>query len=376
MKIGKFIVAFAVVISCLLQGIPADAKVYVPDLTKNCSVTVTVQTVDGEKVPGGKVALYKVGTAKQGESPNTGDYYFEYTGEFSGVEAGELRKKTGEDFANETYIKKLTSHVVENNLPQSAGGEINDRGEVTVGNLKAGLYLVVQSETNPSFQAFSPFFVTLPYNDKEKEEYVYDVGIAPKIETVRKVGRLQPVTISPQVRKIVKGENAPGEKEFTVTWKRVEQSSPMPGNMETMSVKIRAGETRELDPITYTKAGIYVYQAYEEAADRADGFAYDKTVYWYEVEIASDGMKLYVKNLLIKEGSPEGKIVYQGKSAKEGIMTFTNIYNNPQIPEKPPLKKLPQTGQLWWPVWIMATAGGLLVLFGAIRKGVDKTKDR
>lgn len=40
---------------------------------------------------------------------------------------------------------------------------------------------------------------------------------------------------------------------------------------------------------------------------------------------------------------------------------------SPVKPKKTP-KRLPQTGQLWWPVWVMAAAGGALLAAGLVRR--------
>ena len=60
-------------------------------------------------------------------------------------------------------------------------------------------------------------------------------------------------------------------------------------------------------------------------------------------------------------------------SIPDGNGSF-NIEASPKVgitvpPEKtPPPPELPQTGQLWWPVALMAGAGIVLVLFGIIRR--------
>lgn len=43
----------------------------------------------------------------------------------------------------------------------------------------------------------------------------------------------------------------------------------------------------------------------------------------------------------------------------------TNTYTGPKEPEKP---HLPQTGQLWWPVGLLAVAGLVLIVVGLIRR--------
>ena len=64
---------------------------------------------------------------------------------------------------------------------------------------------------------------------------------------------------------------------------------------------------------------------------------------------------------------------YSPKIKKEGItFVITNTYAeekpSPEVPEKPIDPSLPQTGQLWWPVPVMAFMGLLFIAAGIIRK--------
>ena len=57
------------------------------------------------------------------------------------------------------------------------------------------------------------------------------------------------------------------------------------------------------------------------------------------------------------------------KVKKNGtIITVTNTCNRPEHPRG---GKLPQTGQLWWPVPVLLLAGLVLVIVGLLRRKED-----
>lgn len=76
----------------------------------------------------------------------------------------------------------------------------------------------------------------------------------------------------------------------------------------------------------------------------------------------------------------KGTLVYNLDSsiikAKVGTITKTTTPNNPSNPKTPTTPsythtssaKLPQTGQLWWPVWVLGGLGAALVLVGLVVK--------
>ena len=86
----------------------------------------------------------------------------------------------------------------------------------------------------------------------------------------------------------------------------------------------------------------------------------------------------------MEKETPEG---YKVTVTQEGItFVMTNTWDEPEKPPKPgepeepgtdipedpvpegPGPKLPQTGQLWWPVPLLALAGRALCLVGWMRK--------
>ena len=94
----------------------------------------------------------------------------------------------------------------------------------------------------------------------------------------------------------------------------------------------------------------YTYTLTEKVGN-TPGWTYDRTVYTMTVKVTRDATTGEIKlDVTKKDGS--------GKSVDD--MTFTNSYKK-QDGEK----KVPDTGQLWWPVAVMGIGGLLMVGVGA-----------
>ena len=70
-------------------------------------------------------------------------------------------------------------------------------------------------------------------------------------------------------------------------------------------------------------------------------------------------------------------VKYTDKNGNEvDTIKFTNIYDEPSVTPPPtpptPPTPIPDTGQLWWPVPLLAAAGLALVAFGLIRNRREK----
>lgn len=55
-------------------------------------------------------------------------------------------------------------------------------------------------------------------------------------------------------------------------------------------------------------------------------------------------------------------------SHERNAWIITNTHDNPPPPTTTPPSKLPQTGQLWWPVFVMSAAGVFCLAVGVIRR--------
>ena len=161
----------------LLLCLPLSAAAHaVPDESQDghCSITITM-TYKGKAVPGGTVALYKVGDVVEDD----GNYSFvpvkaiqSDISEFGNIESSDLPGKLAK------LEKKLTSVTAK---PVT----IDKKGTATFSDLKFGLYLVVQKTAASGYGKASPFLVSVPY--LYKDEYKYNVTSQPKTDLEREV---------------------------------------------------------------------------------------------------------------------------------------------------------------------------------------------
>ena len=161
----------------LLLSLPLSAAAHpVPDERKDGHSSITVTMTYQEKaLPGGTLALYKVGDVEEED----GNYSFvpvaairEDFAQFGDIQSPELAEKLSK------LEDKLTPVTPR---PQKVG----ENGKVTFLELPFGLYLVVQKTAPAGYGKTEPFLVSLPY--LEEGEYQYDVASQPKTDLERDV---------------------------------------------------------------------------------------------------------------------------------------------------------------------------------------------
>ena len=299
-------------------------------------------------------------------------------------------------------------------------------GSAVVSDLPAGLYLFVQTdeEAADGFYPIAPFLVTMPgekINDSTEvsaDNYNWDVVAAPKLELIPEKAP-EPVSVDPSITKKVetesgtelKNDELPEDVKFVFTFEAENADFPMPVNPnaakegKVMRITLNGAETKEIGVITFTKPGEYYYTVEEEVPENGS-FTRDATKYslFYDVQVSDDGSRLEVKNCEIREATANDKIIEQGNDdiIVNYNFVFTNTYvtitptpspsptptpsitititppasTTPRITPKittPPTTphygdKLPQTGQLWWPIWLLAGVGILLITGGIVMK--------
>jgi hypothetical protein len=233
----------------------------------------------------------------------------------------------------ESYLVQRASENA--HIAPTATGKTDENGVVTFSGLEAGLYLLVGDQTTIGKNVYTPTatLVSLPSLDGIGA-WRSDPSIYVKNSSQELVTPLDsvPTYTDLTVIKIWKDEGHENERPASVT------------------VTLYRNE-EEYDTVTLSAENNwrYVWQIP------------DDTSRWHLVE----------KNI------PEN---YTVTSAQDGnIFVVVNTFHEeppdlpelPDIPDEPSGQKLPQTGQLWWPVSILAV-GGLITLlagFGLRRKG-------
>lgn len=83
---------------------------------------------------------------------------------------------------SEKQAQNIATQVVKMQLPVTAHSQANADGAVVFENLKAGLYLVMQSNTMDGYSKALPFAVAVPMENPKTGEREYDVMAQPKVE--------------------------------------------------------------------------------------------------------------------------------------------------------------------------------------------------
>lgn len=143
------------------------------DVSKICSVEITLQSADKVSVPHGRFVLYPVADAVS----ETGQLAYRYQAPFSSCPADLT------DISDETLAQQLCAFIKQEGI---AGTEksADENGTVRFDGLRTGLYLVLERESANGYYAISPFLVSLPMMNETGSEWVYNVTTRPKVEKI------------------------------------------------------------------------------------------------------------------------------------------------------------------------------------------------
>lgn len=222
----------------------------------------------------------------------------------------------------------LEGYVLRDNIPPTDSGTTNDKGEAslpTAGkSLKEGLYLVMGHRhlQNGCRYDSAPFMVMLPGLDKDNNVWIYDVTVHTKFDSSQIPDNPDDDTVNREVLKVWEDDGH-------------EKDRPK----EVIVQLLRDGEV--YDTVTLNEENNWRY-TWTELDDCYTWNIVEKELEGYTVEVTREGTNFVITN------------TYKG-----------NIPAKPVTPAKP---KLPQTGQLWWPVPVLLAFGMLFVIIGLIQR--------
>lgn len=315
---------------------------------------------NGKPVSGGSLKICKVATRGEGTSivPTSA---FKKAGLPSSMDD---KNAFGTQAKMQATAAKLLDFA-EKNGAVFTSAKVNSSGKVSFKNLSAGLYLIATDEAPDGYCGIKPFLVDLPhFTDKGWDYYP---SAQPKMVSAAR--------LDPPIEKVILPKGHGKDDVFTFTMSPDVKTAPMPDPDEY--VKNNKGCTATVDSsgaLTITKKGPgevefgWMYYTYSdvgktytytitEKVGNLSGYTYDRTAYVLTVKVTEENGEVKL-NLTTK--TKDGKAV-------SGKMTFTNSY------KKSGEEKVPDTGQLWWPVAVMGIGGLLMVGVGAGLRKKRKT---
>lgn len=189
------------------------------------------------------------------------------------------------------------------------------------------------------------------------------------------VGVALPVTITER-------GPAPADASYAVVLTAIDGTNPMPEGSENgvFSMTVKGPGDYVFPVITFTRPGDYVYTI-QQLPGRDPLCSYDRTVYYVLISVRNGENGLEVSVCVYTDDQLQGL---------KTDVTFVNRYESggkeeppepPREPESPeeeeteqPEDRLPQTGQLNWPIPVLCVFGLLLTSLGLwLRRGDKKS---
>ena len=324
----KRTLALLAAVLCLLTSVAQAAGSI--DLSRKPTLTLTYR--DGKTaLSGAKFSIYRVADADETGELTVRSEYDEFDLDIRGKNDRRWRE----------MAQTLESYVLRRELTPADSGKTDKAGMLTFPTqgktLAAGLYLVIGERHTQGGNDYDaePFFVLLPTQDLENNEWVYDVSANVKFDKTPVPDDDDTVT-----RKVLKVWDDDG----------AEDSRPQEITVELL----RNGKV--YDTVKLSEKNNWRYTWLDLDAD-ARWSVTEKTVSGYTVSITREGITFVVTNT---------------KKPDRTDTPDTPVKpSNPSKPSSPAKPTLPQTGAVWWHVEALALSGLVFLILGALDRKTE-----
>lgn len=324
----KRALALLAAVLCLLTSVAQAAGSI--DLTRKPTLMLTYR--DGKTaLSGAKFSIYRVADADETGELTVRSEFDEFDLDIRGKNDRRWRE----------MAQTLESYVLRRELTPADSGKTDKTGMLTFPTqgktLAAGLYLVIGERHTQGGNDYDaePFFVLLPTQDLENNEWVYDVSANVKFGKTPVPDDGDTVT-----RKVLKVWDDDG----------AEDSRPQEITVELL----RNGKV--YDTVKLSEKNNWRYTWLDLDAD-ARWSVTEKTVSGYTVSITREGITFVVTNTKKPErtDTPDTPVKL----------------SNPSKPSSPAKPTLPQTGAVWWHVEALALSGLVFLILGALDRKTE-----
>lgn len=344
----------ALLLCLLLWGAPQSAFAAKLEEVEETSLTLSY-TVGEDSAPMGEVEfrIYRVAEI-------TGALTFRLLPPFDGYSLTE----TADWLARASTLAGL---VARDRVPPTGSARTDGEGRVCFQELEKGLYLILGDSKTVEGYLYTPtpFLLSLPYTD-DGRNWTADVETYVKYgrRTLGGDGGTDPDTVQCHVLKV---------------WEDAGREEDRPGSVQVDL--LRGGSVH--DTVTLSAENNWRYTWTDLDADAAWQVA-ERQTEGYSVSVSQSGVTFVITNT-VKETTPPqggGDPEEEEPPLEEDLTEWEIPLAEPEVPgpgeepppeeelgdESVPLTQLPQTGQLWWPVPVMAMGGAVLMSLGFARR--------
>lgn len=241
-----------------------------------------------------------------------------------------------DDEAWEELASTLEGYVLRDEISPEDSGKTDKDGKIRFpgehNRMQQGLYLVMghrHTQDDRTYDAV-PFMVFLPSLEEKANDWQYDVDVEPKFDLVQNEGD----TVTRKVLKV---------------WKDDGHSRERPEKVKVQLLR----DGKVYDTKTLNKDNNWRY-TWRDLDEDYKWTVVEKEVDGYTVRTKREGVTYVVTNTYREDGTH--------RSDHSGTHTTSSRSDGSGG------TKLPQTGQLWWPVPVLVAAGLLMIVFGLIRR--------
>ena len=374
------------VLSCAGMGSADEAAAYPPlDTQRPVTLTVTASHPDsGAAIRDLRLTLYKVADMTVGES---GAVDFTLTPEFSGEDFAQVEMNLGQYDAGGWADGAITlsGYVLAAQMPGTASAVTGEDGQASFGELSQGLYLMISSYEGSEYASVTvnPVYLTLPMYDGAG--WVYDAVSKAKLTA----GTLPPET-EPSSERESESEEEEEETNVGVSVKKVWSGDDAAGVSARRPASITVDlldengivvDTQELsmqNGWTFGWTGLTEGQWSVVEKNVPDGYSVS-----IQEQTTDDGKAVTITNTTPPAGVKGENRPLEPENGTDGTTPGTNnsdvkganrekdkdagvkgSYREGDTANVASESRLPQTGQLWWPVWLLSAVAAALVLVG------------
>lgn len=346
---GRWVLALAVLL--LFAALTAGRAYAYPVLDGGQTVSLTVTGItEGQPVVGVTYSLYRVADMAQKE--NT-DVAFPLTDTFKAYAGSIDLDLSFDNMTDDTWASmaaSLAPYVLRDKVQVDAAAVSGSSGTAAFEGLEKGLYLMTVSYTGTQYSAVTgaPVFLALPELSGDKTAWNYQVAANSKLTKPEVFGENREKTVT--ARKAWKGDSSSDlrkKRPASVVVQLLDKNGDLVDEQTLSSQNGWSCKWTGLD-------ALQDYKVVEK-----------KVPAGYKVTTSSSRPAIDTVAYVITNTKKPGGVAGENRGKPS---TPSGVAGESRSSGSAGESRLPQTGQLWWPVWLFAGAGVVLILLGLIRR--------